>query len=269
MARDTEVISSIIKDQLLTRLGAVGVNLSESAVAEWKMWADTIADTIHAKEVIEDAFKADVDQALKEKQPASIYWYVQQALSFQYGDNLSVSDTGLLYYQTIDVSKQIVKQASVREVDNGGYRELLIKVAKEDIDGSFIPLSDIEKLAFENYFEVVKWAGTYVTVISQNADEINYSVSIKFDGIYAQSDVSERVLAALTAFKKQIRFDAIFYASSMLEAILQVPGVVAAKFTTLTGTPYVGSPTAITLDYQLQSGYFNYANTSTLTLTRA
>ena len=60
-------------------------------------------------------------------------------------------------------------------------------------------------------------------------------------------------------------FDAIFYASSMLDAILKVDGVVAAKFTALTGTPHSGSPVDITLDYQLQSGYFNYDISSTMT----
>ena len=51
----------------------------------------------------------------------------------------------------------------------------------------------------------------------------------------------------------------------MLDAILKVDGVVAAKFTALTGTPHSGSPVDITLDYQLQSGYFNYDISSTMT----
>ena len=267
MARDIETIAGIILDQITTGLAAEGITLSTSTVAEYTLWANTIASTINAKEVIEDAFKSDVDSDLTTKQPASIFWYVQQALAFQYGDTLSVSNTGVLYYAVIDVTKQIIQQASVREIDNSGFRELIVKIAKVDTDGNFIKATDDERLAFANYFEVIKWAGTYVVVVSLDPDIIFYDMDIKFDGIYAQSDVNDRILAALVAFQKQTRFDAIFYASSMLDAILKVPGVIAAKFNSLNGTPNGGSSSAITLDYELQSGYFNYDNASTLTLT--
>lgn len=268
MARSPEVISSVIDEQLTTRLSAQGITLSPSAVAEWKLWRDLFADSVNAFETIQDIFKSDVEEYLKSKQPGSNLWYVSKALEFQYGDSLLVSDDGILYYPEINTAKQIVKQASAVEVDNSGYRQLLVKIAKE-ISGSFTPLSDTEKLAFTNYFEVVKFVGTSVIVVSQNADIINYNLEVKFNGIFAESDMVTKIEAALTAFKRQIRFDAIFYASSLLDAVLAVPGVVAAKFNSLTGTPYGGSPTAITLGYELQSGYFNYHASSELNLSIA
>lgn len=265
MPRDIAVLSAIIDNQLATRLAAEGVNLSSSTVAEWKLWRDVLVDTIYGKEVIEDAFKLDLETFIQTKQPASIYWYVQKALEFQYGDTLSVSAEGVLYYANIDATKQIVRQASVREVDNSGYRTLLIKVAKQNITGDFIPLEATEKLAFEAYMETIKWAGTNLIVTSQTADTIGYALTIKYNGIYAAEELATRVATALQAFKEKRIFDAIFYASSFLDWILKVDGVIAAKFTGLVGTPHAGTPIDITLDYQLQSGYFNYDLSSTMT----
>lgn len=268
MARSTEEISAVITEQLTSRLAVNGITLSGSAVAEWKLYRDIFVDSVNAFEIIQDVFKGDVENTLKIKQPGSIAWYVSKALEFQYGDSLLVSDEGVLYYPEINTAKQIVKQASVVEVDNSGYRQLLVKVAK-DVDGVFLPLSDTEKLAFNNYLEVIRFAGTSLIVISQNGDIINYNISVKFDGIYAESDMLTRIGNAITAFKRKIRFDAVFYASALLDEILAVPGVVAAKFNSLTGTPYGGTASNITLDYQLQSGYFNYHASSAINLSLA
>ena len=266
MPRDLSTISQIIYDKLAENMSAQGITLSTSQVAEYKLWADSVALTLQAEEIVEEALQSDVNNTINNKQPASIDWYVGICKAFQYGDNLTVTTDGVLSYAVIDETKQIIKQASVIEADNNGVRTLVVKVAKDDGNGSFIKLSSLEKTAFEAYFEKRKWAGTNSIIISLDGDTIFYDYTIVYDALYAESDMRTRLAAAIDGFRTATIFNALFYPSSFESAIKTVAGVVALNGNTLTGTAASGQASNIGLSYEMAAGYFNYDVASSLTL---
>lgn len=266
MATDLTTIVSNIQSAVIAALAVNGITLSTSQVAEWNLWSQSVAQAIHDFEVVQDALQSDVENYVNTKQPASIAWYVQQALNWQYGDNVLVNATGQLYYANVDATKQIIKQCSVTEVNESGVTTLLMKVAADDGSGNFIPLTSEQLLEFTAYMESVKWAGTYITIVSQNADVILYGYDVEYSGLYSATTMLAALNAAINVFKYAQRFNALFYQSAFAECLLNVPGVIAVNKTTLTGTPSGGSSSTIGLSYALQSGYFNWDSSSSFNL---
>lgn len=270
MATDIETITSGMDAALTAGLTPLGVTLSGSQVANWKLWRDTIVGVQYSFEVAQDDYKAQVQAYIDSKQLGSLSWYALKALEFQYGDNLNVNAQGQLYYAAVDATKQVVKVASVNENEDGGTGvvTLVIKAAAI-VNNVLTPLSSGELLGLQDYFKARKIAGTKLLIVSPPADVIKYDVDVLYNPEYAQANVLASILAARDAFRLNFGYDPVFYKSSFELMIKNVPGVVALRVNTLTGTPDGGSDTSITLGYELQAGFFNYDNTSVLTLTSA
>ena len=266
MATELSTIVSNLKAAITTGLAAEGIVLSTSQVAEWDLWCNSVGQAIHDFEVVQDALQSDVENYVNTKQPASKLFYAQQAFAWQFGDNVLVNATGQIYYANVDASKQIIKQCSIDEVTESGVTTLLIKVAKDDGSGTLIPLSSEELLEFTAYIEQIKWAGTYIVIVSQNADTIKYAYDVEYSGLYSAIQMLAALAAAADAFKYAQRFDALFYQSKFAEYLGAVPGVIAVNKTTLQGKQDGGSYGDIALSYQLQSGYFNWDGTSSFNL---
>jgi len=262
-------IVSTIQTAITTALAANGIVPSTSQVAEWNLWVQSVAQAIQNFEVVQDAFQSDVEAYIDTKQPGSKSWYIQQALKWQYGYNVSVNATGQVYYTTIDPTAQIIVQCSCDEVVTAGVTELLLKVAAADSSGNFIPLTSEQLLEFSAYMERVKFAGTYISIVSQDADTIKYTYDVAYSGLYSATQMQAALSAALEVFRYAQRFDALFYQSLFADTIQNVPGVIASNKTLLTGTPAGGGTTDIGLSYALQSGYFNWDNTSSFNLIAA
>jgi hypothetical protein len=146
-----------------------------------------------------------------------------------------------------------------------GVVTLVIKIAKI-VSDVITKLTDDEMLAFSDYMKLIKIVGTHLQLVSNDADVILYTITVVYNPEVPQTTVQANILAALDAFKSNYGFDPTFYRSSFEDAVKSAAGVVAVGVTTLTGTPNGGSPTAITLGYELQAGYFNYDETSSITL---
>ncbi len=268
MATDIATIQANISAQLNANLNPLGVVLSASQVAEWKLWRDTAAAIDFTFETVMDIYKADVQAYIDTKQLGSLSWYALKALEFQFGDNLLIQSPGVFYYAAVDATKQVVKVAAVSESVDGdtGAVTLVIKVATI-VSNVLAKLPDDQKLGFADYMRVRKIAGTKLLIVSQDPDVIKYAVDIIYNPEFAEANVQAGILAALDLFRTTYGFDPTFYKSTFEGIIKSVPGVVALAVTTLTGTPSGGMATAITLGYVLEAGYFNWDNTSSLILT--
>ena len=268
MARTPDEIGTSIDDQLNAGLTPLGVVLSASQVAEWKLWKDTMVNADYTFEVIMDAFQSDIQTYVDTQKLGSLSWYAAISLAFQYGDTLLISSEGILYYATIDATKQIIQLASVKEDEDAitGVVTLVIKVAKI-VTGVTTPLSSAELLGFSDYMKNMKIVGTHLQLVSQPADTIKYTIDVIYNPEVPQTTVAANIDAALDNFRTQRGFDPIIYKSAFEAAVLSAAGVVAVGVTLLTGTPDGGSPSNITLGYELAAGYFNYDNTSSKTLT--
>lgn len=276
MARTPEEISAIIDAAIISNLAAQGIEVSSSLVAEWKLWRDTIVNADYSFEVVQDVFKGDLQTYVDTQRIGTISWWADTALAFQYGDTLLINNEGILYYASIDSTKQIIKLARAKEVESGGVVTVVIKVAKI-VNDVVTALSSAEMLGFSDYMRSAKIVGTRLELISLPADTIHYEIDVIYNSEVPQTTVEANVLAALDALRTKRGFDPTFYRTAANDsdgnpqgfenAIVSATGVVAVRVNVLNGTPSGGSPTAITLGYELAAGYFNYDEGSTITLT--
>ena len=239
--------------------------LSTSQSADWLGWVSIFAYAIYLFEVIMDVFKADVEGQLQKKQPGTLEWYSEKALDFQNGDTLQVDEWGVVGYAVINEDNKIVKHASVSEAAG----TVTIKVATIDTATSELePLSltNGEFLNFQRYMEKIKFAGTSVEYRTLPADAITYDVNVYYDPLYLPGDVETAVLAALEAFRTEIGFDARFYKSDFVNVIQNVEGVKTVKVNSMELQPSEGDPSAIDVVVELESGYFNFDELSSITM---
>lgn len=247
---------------------AIDAGLTTSSSAEWLAIRDEVVDTAIVVEGIIELAETDIDNKLATKQPGSIYSYPSIMKAFQNGDSLTVTDDGIVEYASIDTAKQIIKQVSVRETDDG---KLVIKVAKDDGSGGYTNLSSTERDNAQAYFEARRWPGVKGVVQTYAADSVKYTINGVFDPLYAKTDVNAGLVAALTDFQANFRFDAVFYKSILFEKLMSVTGMLSLELVidmsfsngnSITNLPDNGNT-------ELPAGYFNYDNTSAITLTAA
>lgn len=240
--------------------------MSGSAAAEWLLLRDLVVTIAMFFEAIIELFKSDVDNALATKQPGSLPWYPVMISEFQYGHTLLVDDEGRLYYETIDEAARIITQRAIKEEDDGFLR---IKVAKEDA-GETVQLTLDERNAFNDYLEARMPPGVSYSATSLPADEVKYTMTIKYDALYNKTSLLAAVDVVLDEFRTGIAFPAIFYKSQLIAAVRAVPGVVSVvvqiDMVLDNGTVTV---TNLPEERELPAGYFIWDATSTITATAA
>lgn len=237
--------------------------LSASAEAEWRGLRDLVITLVMLIEAIINFFKTDIDNALATKQPGSITWYPLMIKEFQYGYTLSKSDTGLLYYETIDTAAQIITQVAAKEGDDGFIR---FKVAKE-VAGETVQLTMDERNALSDYLDVRMPPGVEYTATSLPADIAKYIMTIKYNTLYNKTALLASVEVALDEFRKNIYFpEAIFYKSQLIAAVKAVPGVVSVvvqvDMVLDDGDTII---TNLAEEQELPAGYFVWDDSSTIT----
>jgi hypothetical protein len=220
---------------------------SSSQSAIWRKWVYIVALAIHLHERFFDIFKSVLQDILASRQPGTGNWYAEKCLEFQLGDNL-VYNKGFVGYSIIDPSKQIVTKASFKE-DSGA---LTLKVAKggETLES----LSAEEKQQFDKYIEQIKYSGTNVTVISQNADKMRLTAEVFYNGIYALNIIQTACEEALNEYLRNLPFDGKVYLNSVIDALQEVEGVndvAVSSLEIVTGS----TPATVTRVLELPSGY--------------
>jgi hypothetical protein len=219
MARTVNEIKQAILTQKSLEPELSGLN-STSLVAIWNLWAYIAAVIINVLEQMWDLFRAEVQAKIDASRWGTARWYVEIAKKFQLGDNIEQLPDNQPY-SVIDPEKQIVTRASFRE----GAGVLTLKVAKGDVDNPEA-LSVGEKSQFEAYINKMKAAGTEVSVVSLEADQLRITASISYDAIYTLIDIQADVEQAIRDFLFIIPFDGVFYKNKLIEAIEDVEGII-------------------------------------------
>lgn len=187
-----------------------------------------------------DTFTAEVEALLEEKQVMNKAWWRIQSLGFQLGDNLSIDDSGNLFYSIIDETKQIIERVAVTSPSEA---RVTLKVAKL-VSGSAVPLSATEKTAFESYTDEIAPVGIVPNVVSEAGDELQLNADIEIDTqiidintgarlddatVFPVEDAINNYIATFQEFD----FGGTFFASRLLNAILGTEGVANAVLNTV------------------------------------
>lgn len=255
-----EIQEAIIEELTVCRSG-----LSPSSVAEWRLWTYVVAGAIHVFEVILEQFRTEVDAAADKITPGTVRWYVEQCKRFQNGHELLFNDTtAQLYYDQDDPAARIVDVVAVTE----GKEYLSIKVAKLNEQNKLVPLTTDELYNFTGYIDSIKFAGIETITVSTNADKVRYNAEVYYDPAIPVTTVRERVLTALDTFRSKQDFNSMFYRQRFADAIMKVVGVTTVEIKSLERkSNSMEGFVPVGIADELEAGYFDYTDDSTLTLT--
>lgn len=206
---------------------------STSKTAIWRLIFFVVAVGIFIHEGLFDVFKTEVEDRAKEIIPATVRFYVIEALKFQFGDDLVFIDGKFVYEDSTSadaILKQIVKQASARDLNT----IVTLKIAKDDGSGGLEKLTTTEKTAFLAYLDDFKIAGTKTVVITDDPDLLKLAYTIEFDPQVMKSDGTliedgtSPVQEAIDAYIEGLPFDSTFRVLELTDAIQVARGVVNA-----------------------------------------
>ena len=186
---------------------------------------------------------ADIKTEIQEKVDSSYIansaWWHAQAMAFQKGIGLVMNTTTFIFgYQTIDITKQIIKRVAVRQNVDGVCKVQLF-VATET-GGEISALLAEDKNLFEAYASVIKPAGVLIQVISGNGDIVDFSITVDYNPLVMDSTgkliigTNYPVIDSLTDFITKLNdvdFGGNLNITKIMDAIQLVDGVVDVSVT--------------------------------------
>jgi hypothetical protein len=235
-----------------------------SPTSIWRLFVYIVAYAIWIHEQFFGKHVIEVEGIAARAIPGTARWYQYLALQYQDGYLLEWDANAFQYkYSSIDTLAQIVKLASVKENPTGG---ITVKAAK--LSGTTPePLTAPELSAFVSYINDIKFAGTFVTVISENADDIKIYADIYYNGTQLLSNVKLLVEAAINNYLLNLPFDGLFQLSKLQDAIQAVPGIEDVSLTSVEARFGVSAYQNVSLDYYPYSGYLKIPNIAPLSTT--
>lgn len=202
---------------------------SQSKVAIWRLMFWVVAYITWWHEMLFDQHKAEIEARAAELITGTALWYRDQALVFQYGDDLQWNGNRYVY-NPINVNNQIIKRAAVIEI--GG--QVRLKVAKLDGSGLPIPLTVPELDAFKAYIQQIKFAGTNTAVITKDGDDLKLSIKIFYDPLVLDSSGSlistpgtKPVEDAIINYIQNLPFNGTLDLNALTDAMQQATGVIS------------------------------------------
>ena len=270
MARDISVIYGEIIDTKNSRSELIGLS-STSQTAIYKLWAYITAVAIYTHELLFDLFRDEIELTLNSRINGTSPWYAQKALEYQKGDELQVLGGGTyLGYDPILEDNRIITRCSYSESTIDGAAALSLKVAQGDV-GSLSPLSTEDKGGVESYFEKLKFAGTYINIISIQADDIVLSqVTLYHDGVRTDAQIRSDVDDAMNNYLVNLPFDGMFYVEHLRDSMQSVNNVVDVDINLLKRISYLNDLGGITSDIyrrvSLDAGHAKISDTVNYTI---
>jgi hypothetical protein len=278
MARDTKTILDSIIAEKETRSSLSGLTPlnttaqefldrlnTTSKVGRWLNFFYCIAFGIKAHEDLFDIHKTDVEAKADLLVVGTDRWVRERCLEYQDGDSLQWNSANGSYGYTVPVeatdSKRVVQRASVKS--KAGI--VVIKVANAT-GGAVIPLTGSEKTGFTTYIRNIVPAGTQLSIISDNADDLHIEMTIKYDPLVLNSagelktdtSVKPVEVAINDHIASNIEFDGRLILTKLIDAVQVADGVVDC-FITLAEAKSAGAATYTdivpTNDYETNAGY--------------
>jgi hypothetical protein len=203
---------------------------STSKVAIWRLWVYICAFGIWTVEQVFDLFKIEIEELILLNKIGSKTWYRKKMLEFQFGFSLTemgiYDNTGVL--QADILASLIIKQSAIEEIDG----RLKIKVATEDTNKDLAPLSAVQLIAFKNYAEAIKYAGTRLIIISRVPDDFKVNYTIYYDplvldvyGARLDGTENEPVQNAVRLFLRNLEFNGEMILTKLTDYLQTIEGV--------------------------------------------
>ena len=154
-----------------------------------------VASCMWVVECLFDRHKSEVETQIEALRPHTLRWYVSKTLAYMHGKSLKpVSVDGVVvadYYDTTgmaesDITKaQVVKYAVATESNT----QVLIKAARADNNGRPKKLTEEQLKGLSWYLSQIKDAGVSLRVISEDADQMNVELYVRYDPSVLQAQI--------------------------------------------------------------------------------
>lgn len=269
MARTVTEIQEAIQATFIaspTLIDAYGLDTTKSFSEQFSkvsleaIWIYIIAYALHLHEQVIDLLKKEVEQTLESNALCSIPWYHAQARNFQLGDDLLLDEKTYRYgYASVDESKQIIKYAAIRQIQEEEVTKLKVYVSKADK----VPLSDIEIKAFTRYLNQIGAAGVHYTIVSLAATALSFKLNVNYNPLVLDpsgtriSGGGKPVDEAIAGYLNSILYGGIFNRTKLIDSIQRAEGVTDVVLTEVKAEDEVSSKQNI----ESPGGAFTYNNT--------
>lgn len=226
---------------------------SSSKVAVWRLWAYITAVTIYFHEKLWDLFKAEVEEKLKAI-PGTDAWLVNECKKFQNGDTLFFNSDGTYGYATVKPEDQIIKRVAV----TGNFGASVVKVATQDEEeGPLRALEPEELTAFQGYLNLIQYAGSSVTAVSNDSDQLKFSIEVFHNALVPLSTLQVNVQNAINGYLANLEFNGSFRVIKLVDAIQAVEGVLDVSVHSIQAKAADAADFVnVTRVYEPNSGYF-------------
>lgn len=230
MSAEIEAIIEEIEAEASLHTELDELESNPSLVGFWIKSKQIFAMLIRSLKVQHETYKNEVNALIDKTETGLIDWMRVICLSYQHGDSLIVQNNRLVY-NVINPAIQIIKRVAIYETDTGGYIVVQVRVVKE-VDGAYAPLSDTELSAFSAYLQKQKFAGTALNIESSTADILKVLATVELDKSLFSDDghliadpTAEPVLDTINTYLKNFDFGGTFYASKLIDTIMEIEGV--------------------------------------------
>lgn len=256
MARSSTQIQNQILAEVANQPALAGLT-STSQTSIWRMFVNVVSSALMVSEQLWDVKQVELEAIAAQAVAGTASWLQRQVLNFQLSDQVQVNPNYSVSYPVTDTTKRVVTRCSVKQLPQS--REVLVKVAKGS-QTALQPLLQTEKDALTSYLTKLQFAGTYLSVISLEADRLVADLDIYFDAEYVQAVVKAGVIDAVNNFLKSLEFDGVLYKTKLVDAIQSVPGVVDVAVNGLVARPFVinrNDPSVVPFEriYETDAGY--------------
>ena len=200
---------------------------SDSKVSVINGIAWFVSAAIYSFETIMDTFIIDINDIIKDRINGTPSYYVNAALKYQHGDKLKIKDDGLGFgYEKTDETKRIITQASYQESSKPQSLDtkLILKVAT-GTNGKLSPLTEDQLTQVTAYINQIKFAGTYIEVVSRKGDIIIPRLTVFYDGSVMEEAMRSALDDALNKFIMETKFNSAIYVSSIVSCLMAVEHV--------------------------------------------
>ena len=200
---------------------------SDSKVSVINGIAWFVSAAIYSFETIMDTFIVDINDIIKDRINGTPSYYVNAALKYQHGDKLKIKDDGVGFgYEKTDETKRIITQASYQESSNPQSLDtkLILKVAT-GTNGKLSPLTEDQLTQVTAYINQIKFAGTYIEVVSRKGDIIIPRLTVFYDGSVMEETMRSALDDALNKFIMETKFNSAIYVSSIVSCLMAVEHV--------------------------------------------
>ena len=153
---------------------------------------DVVASCIWIVESLFDRHKIEVETKIEALRPHTLRWYVSKTLAYLHGEKLIQSDGVVVadYYNTDNLTesdiakKKVVKYAVATESNT----QVIIKAARDN-KGRPQKLTSAQLIGLEWYLSQIKDAGVSLRVISEDADQMNVELYVRYDPSVLQAEI--------------------------------------------------------------------------------